>query len=139
MEADNPYASFTLIRAYAENAAAILYVKDRPGVLDLFWREPDSPGVSIGKITNYAQKRFAGFRGIYGQLSQYAHPAARSLLASHRMVEGEARNVRWSSAPSFKSENDAMVACGWIVELAEASSHLLVELADSWTVQRPLT
>ena len=37
--ADNPYAAFTLLRAYAENAAAILYVKDHPAQLERFWRD----------------------------------------------------------------------------------------------------
>src|SRR5437763_12152803 len=35
---NNPYAAFTLLRAYAENAAAILYVKDHPAQLERFWR-----------------------------------------------------------------------------------------------------
>jgi len=34
ISADNPYAAFTLLRAYAENAAAILYVKDHPAQLE---------------------------------------------------------------------------------------------------------
>jgi hypothetical protein len=29
IDAENPHAAFTLLRAYAENTAAILYAKDR--------------------------------------------------------------------------------------------------------------
>ena len=76
----NPYATFTLLRAYAENAASILYIKDHPNQLAKFW-QLDDYGVSFGKITNYAVTRFAGFKGIYAQLSQYAHPAALGILA----------------------------------------------------------
>jgi hypothetical protein len=127
ISADNPYAAFTLLRAYAENAAAILYVNDHPAQLERFWREPHGPGVSIGKITSHARGRFDGFKGIYSQLSQYAHPQALSLLASHRVVEG--RVVQWSSAPAFKSDHDAVIACAWVVELAAATSNLLMEFA----------
>jgi hypothetical protein len=123
--ADNPYAAFTLLRAYAENAAAILYVKDHPGQLDKFWRETRGPGVPIGRITNHAVNRFGGFRGIYSELSRYAHPQALSLLASHRVTEG--RVVEWRSAPAFKSDPDAVMACAWVVELAEATAQLLKE------------
>ena len=37
--ADNPYAAFTLLHAYVENAAAILYAKDHPAELEKFWRD----------------------------------------------------------------------------------------------------
>lgn len=131
IEADNPYAAFTLLRSYAENAAGILYLKDRPTTLDQFWR-PETGGVSIGKITNYAKTRFGGFKTIYSELSEYSHPGALSMLASHRITGEDSQTVEWRSAPSFHSDNDAKVACGWTVELATATAHLLVELAASW-------
>jgi hypothetical protein len=128
ISADNPYAAFTLLRAYAENAAAILHVKDHPVQLEKFGREPRGPGVPIGKIISHARVRFDGFKGIYSQLSQYAHPQALSLLASHRVVEG--RVVQWSSAPAFKSDRDAVIACAWVVELAKATSHQIQTTAN---------
>ncbi len=130
IRADNRYAAFTLLRAYAENAAAILYLKDRRAPLDKFWREPHGSGVSIGKITNHARTRFGGFKGIYDQLSKYAHPQALSLLASSRVVKG--REVQWSSAPVFKSDHDAVIACAWVVELAKDTSYLLMEFAEEF-------
>jgi hypothetical protein len=131
IEADNPYAAFSLLRAYAENAAGILYLKDHPTTLDQFWR-PKTPPVPIGTITNYAKTRFGGFRPIYSELSEYAHPCSLSMLASHRITGEDSQTVKWRSAPSFHSDNDAKVACGWTVELATATAHLLVELAASW-------
>jgi hypothetical protein len=136
IEADNPYAAFTLLRSYAENAAGILYLKDHPTTLDRFWRRPEPPAVPIGKITNYAKKRFDGFEPIYSELSEYAHPGSRSMLASNRITGEDRRTVKWRSAPSFRSENDATVACGWTVELATATAHLLVELGASQRSQR---
>lgn len=125
--ADNPYAAFTLLRAYAENAAAILYVNDHPAQLDRFWRDTRGPGVPIDEITNHAMNRFHGFRGIYSELTKYAHPHALSLLASSRIIDD--RQVQWSSAPTFKSDHDAVIACVWVVELAEVTSNLLKEFA----------
>jgi hypothetical protein len=133
IEADNPYAAFTLLRAYAENAAAILYLKDHPKTLDRFWRRDNNmPSVPIGKITNYAERRFGGFKPIYSQLSEYAHPASRSVLASHRIADDSRRVVEWTSSPAFRSESDLLVAWSWVVELAEATSHLLAEYSDTW-------
>jgi hypothetical protein len=132
--ADNPYAAFTLLRAYAENAAGILYVKDHPTELERLWRDTRGPGVPIDEITDHAMSRFGGFRGIYSELTKYAHPHALSLLASSRAVEG--RLVQWSSAPTFKSDHDAVMACVWTVELAEATAHVLKEFAAQFELLR---
>lgn len=128
--ADNPYTAFTLLRAYAENTAAILYVKDHPAELNRFWRDIHHLDVPIDEITSYAMTRFRGFKGIYSELSKYAHPHALSLLASTRVIEG--RIVQWSSVPRFKSDYDAIMAWVWVVELADATSHLLREFATQF-------
>ena len=129
IRADNPYATFTLLRAYAENAAGILYVRDHPVQLNKFW-QLESYGVPIGKITSYAETRFDGFKGIYSELSKYAHPAALSVLASSKGVGGQ--DIHWNSAPQFKSDSDAVTACAWVVELARATAYLLIEFADQF-------
>jgi hypothetical protein len=54
------------------------------------------------------------------------------MLASNRITGEDSQTVEWRSAPSFHSDNDAEIACGWTVELATATAHLLVELAASW-------
>lgn len=137
VEQDNPYAAFTLIRAYAETVAVVLYVTDKPQFLDRIWKHDALP-LPVGKVTDYAVRRLGGFKDIYNDLSQYAHPASKSVVAaSHRLKDS--RQVEWSSVPSFRSEDDAIVACGWIVELAEACSNLLVEFATSWRSQRSVT
>jgi hypothetical protein len=94
-----PHAAFTLLRAYAENAAGILYAKDHPSRVDHFW-DTEGHGVKIGPITNYAGKRFPGFKGIYDQLSKFAHPQAAGLLASSSISEDN--TVIWGSAPHFQ-------------------------------------
>jgi hypothetical protein len=132
IEQDNPYAALSLLRAYSENAAAILYLSDHPRLLDRFWR---GPTVRIGKITKYAVKRFASFKPIDDQLSDYAHPASRSMLNSFKITNATSE-FQWRSAPAFRSERELMIACGWVVELAEATSQLLVDFGDSWAWPR---
>lgn len=129
IEAGNPYAAFTLLRSYAENAAAVLYLKDHPTRIDAFWNDINGRGITIGKMTNYANTRFGGFKGVYEQISRYAHPHLLSVITSHRTNDDNA--FLWASDPTFHSDNDALAACGWAVELAEATSHLLVEFADT--------
>jgi hypothetical protein len=90
--AENPHASFTLLRAYAENAAAILFAKDHPKLVDNFL-DIDGHGIRIGRITSYADKRFGEFKGIYNELSKLAHPQALGLLSSTSVAE--ARTLRW--------------------------------------------
>jgi hypothetical protein len=109
-------------------------VKDHPTQLERFWRDIRGPGVPIDDITNYAMNRFRGFSGIYSELTKYAHPHALSLLASSQVSEG--RVVQWSSVPTFKSDHDAVIACVWVVELADATSHLLEEFAAQFGLLR---
>jgi hypothetical protein len=129
LEADNPFAAFTLIRSYAENAAAILYADDRPAQIDRLLGLRGNP-LSVGKLIAHANnsRRFGGFKDIYSDLSEYAHPLSKSIYAS-MSVDGN--KFRWSSTPAFNPGNDFVTACAWIVELAEANGHLIVEFADA--------
>jgi hypothetical protein len=127
--AENPHASFTLLRAYAENAAAILFANDHPNLVDNFL-DIDGHGIKIGRITSYADKRFGEFKGIYNELSKFAHPQALGLLSSTSVAE--ARTLRWSSAPQFKRPEDQLIAYAWAVELAQATRHLLYEFAERY-------
>lgn len=131
IDAGNPHAAFTLLRAQAENAAAILYAKDHPNVVGHWW-DVDGHGIKIGKITNYAVTRFGGFKEIYDQLSGFAHPQAKGLLASSRIKDETERTMQWSSAPHFKRAEDQLTAYAWAIELAESSRHLLYEFAQQY-------
>jgi hypothetical protein len=128
--ADNPFAAFPLLRSYAENAAAVLYVMDNPGQLDRFWRDRDGPDIKVGRLINHAGTRFDGFRQVYADLSRYSHPSALSVLASMRFEEPS--GFVWSQSPSFGSKSDALTAYAWTVEMAAANSTLLVEYGDAF-------
>jgi hypothetical protein len=129
IEAGNPVAAFTLLRAHAENAAGVLYAKDNPQRLGSFWGAPGTHSVKIGVITNHAKSRFAGFSGLYSQLSEFAHPGVKGIVVSSKMTDEQ--TLSWQSAPRFRRERDALTAFGWLVELGEASHHLLFEFAEA--------
>jgi hypothetical protein len=133
LENDNPFAAFTLIRAYAENAAWVVYAIEHPKKVDKLLGLHGTPR-SPGTVTNYVKqgkgrKRFGAFREVYSELSEYAHPMSKSILASTR-TQGE-NGFHWSSIPAFKSDGDFLTASAWIVEFAEANAHLFAEFADS--------
>lgn len=128
IKSENPYAAFTLLRAYAENAAAVAYLSDKPRELARFIG--DGHPVAVGKLVAHAAKHFDGFKKVYETLSEYAHPAARSVVASHRfddLPDGRL-GFDWQSVPRFKSEGDQLMACAWLWELSEAHDHLFRRL-----------
>lgn len=120
--ANNPFATFTLLRSYSENAALMVWLQQSPGrMARLDLADPDARGPKIGVIVQAAHERLQGFGAIYEQLSTFAHPASAGLLVSWRdggddVPEGA---FEWNSAPSFKSDTDAEMACFWLVELSE--------------------
>ena len=129
LEEDNPYAAFTLIRAYAENAAAFLYANDKPDKVGKMLGITGNP-VKVGQITAHAtqSKKFGAFKQIYSELSEYGHPQRKSFLAS-MIVNGN--RFEWSSTPAFRvSGNDFVMACAWTVELAEVHTPLILGFAD---------
>jgi hypothetical protein len=133
-DADNPYAAFTLLRAYAENVAAILYVGDHPAKLNKLWRDLKGQGIKIGRITNYAQTQMPSFRLVHEDLSRYAHPHAVSILASSR-IDGE--SFSWTSGPRFKWEQERLLAYAWTVELAKATERALTRMANKYRLRPP--
>jgi hypothetical protein len=46
------------------------------------------------------------------------------------------RVINYSSAPRFTTEADAVIACGWAVELADATAHLLPEFGNRFRLDR---
>jgi hypothetical protein len=131
LETDNPFVVYTLLRSYAENAAAVLYAIDHPTQLHRILGFGDSRPLKVGTITNYAEQgsgRFGSFRSVYADLSGFAHPMSRSIFASAKPTED---GFQWRLDPAFKHDADFLVACALVVELAEANAHLLVEYANA--------
>ena len=109
----------------------ILYAIDHPNQRDNLLGLRNAYPIPIGKISNYAiqgSDRFGAFRGVYDNLSGFAHPTSRSIFASARPTE---TGFQWALHPRFKADHDFLVASALVVEMAEANSHLLVEYADA--------
>ena len=125
-EATNPHAAFTLLRALAEQCAAMEFVIDKPEAAEALWSH-EGYGVSVGKLMNHAKRsgRTDRFGDLYDVLSKYAHPSAMSLWAGWRVENDETREVSWSSAPRFKSEVDELTVWGWVFELTTHAAKLM--------------
>ena len=102
LETNNPVVVYTLLRSYAENAAAVLYATEHPNQLRRVLGLGDAHPVKVGTITNYAEqgsKRFGAFQNIYRQLSGFAHPMSKSIFASTTPSEA---GVRWRLRPGVQ-------------------------------------
>jgi hypothetical protein len=63
VENDNPYATFPLIRCYAENAAVLLWILDHPNDLSrLSSSAPADERFAIGRLISNAANRAKGSR-----------------------------------------------------------------------------
>ena len=125
---DNPFASATLIRAYSETVAALIWIQAKPGDLPKFSHAaPKREAVPIGKLVNFARTQSDGFKGIYDQLSGFAHPTSAGGLSGVKSV-AEDGTTTWQSRASFRTDDDVIHMCLWILELAEVAGGLLVEI-----------
>ncbi|KQP77216.1 hypothetical protein ASF37_11675 [Aeromicrobium sp. Leaf289] len=139
---NNPHAAFTLLRAYVEHCAAVLYIKDHPTRAENLWNDHHGHGVPIGKITNYAERsgRFVSFREVYRSLSKYAHPGSVGIFASMQVTGEDDGGFTWQSSPRFKSEGEQLLAFAWVVEFARMFHVLIHQYAESvglGTIQGP--
>jgi hypothetical protein len=133
VRAGNPFAAFTLIRGYAENAAVLVRLTERPADLARLYPEaPLETRLRIGPITNGASARFGQFKGIYDQLSQFAHPHPATALSGWHASEADDDGVHWQSVPAFKNLDDLMMACVWLIELATANANLWRECFEMY-------
>jgi hypothetical protein len=137
LRADNPFSTFTLLRSYAENAAMLVYLLNKPSEIERFYAGvPREMRLRIGKLTTNASSRLAGFKGVYEQLSGFAHPAGATALSGWH-APGDDLKVQWSSVPAFKNDDDFEMACVWLVELAEANAHLWREVWNMYFGETP--
>ena len=87
---------------------------------------PKRDAISIGRLTNFARTQSAGFKGIYDQLSGFAHPTSAGGLSGVKSV-AEDGTTAWQSRASFRTNDDVILMCFWILELAEVAGGLLIE------------
>jgi len=125
---DNPFAAATLIRAYSETVAALLWIQAKPrDLLNFSHTALKRDAISIGRLTSFARTQSAGFKGIYDQLSGFAHPTSAGGLSGVKSV-AEDGTTTWQSQASFHADDDVILMCFWILELAEVAGGLLIEI-----------
>lgn len=135
---DNPWATFTLIRSYAENAAILLRLTERPDDIERLYPEtPRDQRLRVGQITHGAGGRLDHFKDIYDQLSGFAHPSPDTALSAWHASERDDGSVQWKTVPAFKNDDDFKMACVWLVELAEANAHLWRECYEMYFGPKP--
>jgi hypothetical protein len=124
----NPHAVFPLMRAYAELATLMLYVVEHPNYIQALMDHPrDLPAhgphpKSMQAIIDATSHRMPGTKSAYTELSQFTHFGHKAFWSPHTL-KGD--RFSWQSAPRWKQERDALIACAWALELSEAMFHTL--------------
>ena len=125
---DNPFAAATLIRAYSETVAALIWIQAKPRDLLKFSHTAlKRDAISIGRLTSFARTQSDGFKGIYDQLSGFAHPTSAGGLSGVKSV-AEDGTTTWQSRASFRTDDDVILMRFWILQLAEVAGGLLIEI-----------
>lgn len=131
IRAENPHAACPLVRSLAETVAMLIYLLDKPEyALALFDPHEEAPRVKPRDLINHAKTRMAGIGPIYGELSAITHFDRLAYSLPFVVTDKEERIMEWRSRPAWKNERQALIACGWLIELAEASHDLLTDFAD---------
>ena len=136
IRAENPQAVFTLERSWAESCALLIYVTDNPAYIRTLWDKPLSKKQGGGRkstqaLVAHASERMPGLKRIHGDLSEVAHFGSKAFWSPFIITDEAKGTLEWTSYPRWKDEHQALVACGWVHELAEASRHLLQEFAEA--------
>lgn len=128
----NPFATYALIRCYAENAAALVWIAEKPhDARRLALAAGEDEKLVVGRVVDFAATKLPGFKNLYRQLSEYAHPVASSFHAAwHPGDEGE-RSATWASAPKFKSWDGPLWALLWLMELTDVHRDIWPELFNA--------
>ena len=118
IRSSNGYAAFTLIRAYSENAAALVWLRDKPHDLQrLELGAGDAESLKPGRVVDNPTRRAPGIKVLYKQLSDFSHPASRTMGRGWDSAGTDGQFV-FRTAPSL-SDEDAMWACLWLIEITE--------------------
>lgn len=127
--ADNPFASASCIRSLAEVVALICYLIEKPQELRrVSIHASDQDRLNIGKLLMAAHREAPGFKAVYEQLSNFAHPSYAGSTVSMKLVDDN--HFAWTSAPRFKYDSEACTMYLWILELTEAGGALWCRLYD---------
>ncbi|CAL8979987.1 hypothetical protein CELL_03379 [Cellulomonas sp. T2.31MG-18] len=128
--ADNPFASASLLRSLAEVVALLSYLIEKPADLRrVSLLAGDRDRFSIGKIVEAANRQAPGFKAVYAQLSNWAHPS--HIGGNTSMTVSDDNHFTWQSNPTFKDDDDACTMYLWLLELTEVAGPLWCRLWDA--------
>jgi hypothetical protein len=129
----NPYAVFPLTRAFVEAVVLVIYVNDHPAYVDLLTSRPrdlpkDGPKrKSIQALISYASQHAPGLKNVYAELSEATHFGAIAMWTPHAIANEDENSMKttWTHYPRWRSDEEALIACAQILELANAMEVLL--------------
>lgn len=138
VEAANPHAAFTLLRAYLELVALTYYVNDHPDYLAALERPvaelPKHTRETFAELFDYAAPEMPGIRKVYEILSEMAHFGSTALWHPFTFTDTEAEGspgrLSISTAPHWRnSDTDPRTALAMLQEADEATHYILGEFA----------
>jgi hypothetical protein len=87
------------------------------------------PVASRGRRLQAANREAPGFKPVYAQLSNFAHPSYAGTNTS--MTVTNDNHFAWRSQQSFKSDDEASVMYLWLLELTEVAGPLWCRRFDA--------
>lgn len=128
IKSGNHASTWTVLRAQMENAAAVRYFADHPGVLTEGIRA--GRDIKIGRIMASALRADPDWKAIYSTLSSMTHPGMLALISViDSMPEGlEGYAIR---IPAGFKPNEVTVAWSWCEEFTDATTTSLGDLMDA--------
>jgi hypothetical protein len=131
MHAQNPHAVFPLIRAYAEGAALLIYVHDHIDYIEALLDRPTEQHRSaprrlrVGKLVAYAVKTHApGFKDAHDELTDFTHFGSTAMWSPF-VLSDDRKSFYWTSYPSWRNDEQAMIAAALTLEVSGATHTLL--------------
>lgn len=135
VRAGNPHAAFTLLRAYLELVVLVYYLIDNPAYLDALERPmselPKGTRLRWAQLFEFAGKDMPGVRTVYDRLNEIAHFGSAALWTPFKLGDDEDdRRLSFSTAPHWKSPDDARMALAMLLENDLTIEHVLRQFAD---------
>jgi len=138
----NPHAVFPLIRAFAESVVLVYYVLDHPDYVEALMDHPRNFGKhgprrkSMQSLITYMEKDAPGMKDVYANLSEATHFGSTAMWASAKPGESGEHDFTWASAPEWRSDEQALIACAQTLEMADAMTFLLTRFAERYVVSQ---
>lgn len=130
IKSGNHASTWTVLRAQMENAAAVRYFADHPGVLTEGIGAQAGRDIPIGRIMASAVRADPEWKAIYSTLSSLTHPGVGALISViDSMPEGlPGYAIR---IPAGFKPNEVALAWSWCEEFTDATTTSLGDLIDA--------